>query len=178
MSSTTEIWVAVSGYEGLYEVSDAGRVKNIARRKGTTPGAILKHRPTRDGYSKVLLRNQGADYQTLVHRLVYRSFIGPILDGMQIDHLNGDKTDNTPQNLEAVTQTENIRRSFSRGRNIAKGSRQGRSVFTEAQVLSIKERVHAGEKQNAIAKEFGVTPTAINCIVTGKTWAHVASPHP
>lgn len=176
MIENEEKWAPAPGYEGLYEVSTLGKVRNIAQRRGTKPGLLLRRRITSDGYSKVVLRNCGLDVTLFLHRLVYQSFKGSIPEGMQIDHLDSDKSNNALQNLEVVTQTENIRRSFAKGRNVASGSRQGRAAFTEDQVMNIKIRVRNGEKQNAIAKEFGVTPTAINCIIKGKTWTHVSLP--
>lgn len=176
MIDEVEIWRALIGYEGLYEVSNLGAVRNIAQRRGTRPGLILKNRITKDGYCKVVLRDSGRDVSLFVHRIVYTCFHGPIPDGMEIDHLDGNKKNNASSNFEAVTRLENIARSFRRGRNMAFGSRQGRSAFTENQVLQIKIRVARGERQNAIAAEFGVTPTAINCIIKGKTWVHVKLP--
>lgn len=168
-------WAAVPGWDGYYEASLGGMVRNIMPRKGSIPGKVLKGRPTRDGYLKVVLQKKGATKQsTFVHRLIYQVFKGPIPDGFEVDHLDSCKTNNRASNLEAVPKLVNMQRSFAKGRNMARGAQQGKAVFTDEIVASIRKRVSNGEKQNAIAAEFGVTPTAINCIVKRKTWAHVS----
>lgn len=171
-----ETWVPAYGYESLHSVSDLGRVRNEANRKGTHPGLILKERASSRKLDRphVLLRDGDKVKKWYVHRLVYFSFNGPIPDDMEIDHINGDSRDHRLSNLEAVTKLENMRRAHHMGlMNTAKGSKQHRARFTEQQVLSIRQRVASGEKQVDLAVEFGVTPTAINCIVKRLTWKHV-----
>ena len=122
----------------------------------------------------VILRDGGRDRKWYIHRLVYLSFRGPIEDGLEVDHVNGDRNDNRLANLEAVPRLENMRRAHKMGlMNTANGSRQHRARFTESQVLQIRERVRSGERQVDLAKELGVTPTAINCIVKRHTWRHI-----
>lgn len=168
-----EVWLPVRGYEGLYEVSDLGRVRNIAARKGTVPGLILRHRETRDGYLKVVLRDCGRDRAMTVHRIVYEAHCRPLGADEEVDHVDGNKKNNCRLNLDAVNRLENMQRSFRRGRAMARGEAQGRARFTAEQVVAIRRRVSQGELQKALAAEFGVTPTAINCIVLRKTWAHL-----
>lgn len=171
--SNVENWSPVRGFVGLYEASDHGRIRNIAHRPGTKPGLVLKPRPTTDGYLKVMLRNEGMDRYAFIHRLVFESHRRQLEDGEEVDHLDGNPSNNNLSNLEAVSRTENMRRSFVRGRKAARGEDQGRARFTDAEVVSIRRRVASGELQNALAAEFGVTPTAINCIVLRKTWRHL-----
>lgn len=174
--SPNEEWRPVPDYETLYEVSDHGRVRSIAARRGTSAGRILKGRRTTDGYLKVILRDLGRDCSFFIHRLVVAAFRGNILPDKEIDHIDGDKQNNCLTNLEAVSKLENMRRSFAKGRNIVKGSTHRWATMTEADVSQIRLRVKQGEKQNSIATEYGVTPTAINCLVLGKTWKHVPLP--
>lgn len=172
----TENWVPAFGYESLYSVSDLGRVRSTAKRKGTTPGRLLKPRCSKRQGDRmhVILRDGGRDRKWYIHRLVYLSFRGPIEEGLEVDHVNGDRNDNRLANLEAVPRLENMRRAHKMGlMNTANGSRQHRARFTESQVLQIRERVRSGERQVDLAKELGVTPTAINCIVKRHTWRHI-----
>jgi hypothetical protein len=169
-------WAPVKGWAGLYEFSDSGDVRSSVTRRGSRKGHILKKRWTTDGYVKVVLRRPGEASNLFVHRIVYEAFVGPIPEGMEIDHLDFNKANNSTANLEAVAKRTNIQRSFLRGRNLARGSRQGRASFTENDVTEILQRSMAGEKQVNLAKEYGVTPTAIYCIVKRKTWAHVELP--
>lgn len=168
------IWMPVRDWEGFYEASDLGEVRNVLPRKGTRVGLILKGRPNEDGYLKVVLQRPGQKQSAFVHRVVFEAFRHRLEEEQEVDHLDFVRSNNTLANLEAVTRKVNIERSFAKGRQMARGSRQGRAVFTETQVMSIIQRVADGETQKTIASEFNVTPTAINCIVRGKTWRHVS----
>lgn len=113
--SKQEEWRDLPDYEGRYQVSDTGRVRSPERRD--TLGKlrkqkILKTRKDRFGYMKVWLHGpnkNGTRGRTVsVHRLVAEAFMGP--SDLFVDHLNGLKDDNRPENLEYVTNKENIRR--------------------------------------------------------------------
>lgn len=171
---TAEIWKPVIDWNDFYEASSLGRIRNIQARRGTHAGKILKGRPSKDGYLKVVLQHDGHKKSVFVHRVVHEAFFGAIKPDQEIDHLDFNRANNVLSNLEAVSRQVNIDRSFKKGRDMARGSRQGRSVFTEEQVASILLRVAQGEKQKDLAAEFNVTPTAINCMVKGKTWRHVS----
>lgn len=100
-----EIWKAIPGFEG-YEASDLGRIRSLNyRRSGKMK--VLKAGFNR-GYCWVRLSKDGKQKYFLVHRLVWISFRGPIPKGLQINHLNEDKSDNRLSNLEMVTAKQNI----------------------------------------------------------------------
>ena len=97
-----EIWRDIKGYEGLYQVSNCGRVRSSY--KG---GRILKPNLSFYGYWRVQLWRGGKGRSIYVHRLVAQAFI-PNPDGKpQINHINGIKTDNRVENLEWCTNMEN-----------------------------------------------------------------------
>lgn len=98
-----EIWKDVVGYEGAYIVSNAGNVKRV-KAKGTNERLVAKV-PDRDGYIKVHLSRNGKAKKAILHRLVASAFIGP--SKLEVDHINGIKTDNRVENLEYVTSREN-----------------------------------------------------------------------
>lgn len=112
---THEEWRPVVGYEGLYEVSSIGRVRSHERtvfftdmRVRTWPATIRKT-PLSHGYPSVNLTDNDGNHRTRpVHRLVAEAFIGPILEGMVVRHLNDVPTDNRLENLAIGTQSENI----------------------------------------------------------------------
>lgn len=109
-----EIWKPIKGYEGLYEVSNLGRVKSLERvrpnmSKGLYKERILKNQISRGGYHKVaLLRNEGKMKLYSVHRLVAEAFIPNPFNKPCIDHINTIKTDNSIENLRWATWKENI----------------------------------------------------------------------
>lgn len=102
-----EEWRSVVGYEGLYQVSDEGRV-----RRG---GRVLKRQHTANGYPVVQLWRDGEPKTCLVHRVVAEAFIGTVPDGKEVNHRDGDKENATPSNLEYVTRSENSIHAYKTG---------------------------------------------------------------
>jgi len=100
-----ERWLPVVGYEGLYEVSDLGRVRSLPRN--TTSGRILCLSISGPGYQQVSLFAQGRLKKTYVHHLVAEAFIGPRPEGYEIRHLDGDRLNNTLANLRYGVHSEN-----------------------------------------------------------------------
>ena len=91
------------------------------------------------------------------HRASYEAFVGPIGDGLAIDHLCRNPSCVNPEHLEAVTPAENARRG-----HVAK--------LTSQQALEIRHRAAAGESRRSLAEEFGVSKSAVKHIVRGRTW--------
>lgn len=107
-----EVWKDVPGYEGRYQVSDFGRVKSLPKRRGRGKGylyaeAFLAPSIHHHGYAQVHLRKNGKGKSIFVHRLVASAFISNSEGKEQINHINGDKTDNRLENLEWCTNGEN-----------------------------------------------------------------------
>src|SRR5262245_55882735 len=97
---TYETWRPVVGFSG-YEISDAGRVKSLARRN--LQGAMRRERILRTdrlcGYLLVRLARDGIKHPRLVHRLVLEAFVGVCPAGLQTRHLNSIRDDNRLENL-------------------------------------------------------------------------------
>ena len=109
-----EIWRPVKGYEGLYEVSNLGRVKSVERtvfyKDGRTymhKGQIMTGSDNGKGYRVVSLRTGNKRTDKLIHRLVAEAFIPNPDNKKEIDHINTDKTDNRVENLKWCTRKEN-----------------------------------------------------------------------
>lgn len=113
-----EIWKDIPEYEGMYQVSNLGRVKSLPRtityrdgRKGLFKETILKQGISRKGYLKVYLSKKSKKYTVSVHKLVAMAFLGFIptgtTKGLVVDHKNEIKTDNRVENLQLITNREN-----------------------------------------------------------------------
>ena len=101
-----EIWKDIKGYEGLYQISNLGRVKSL-NYIHTGREKILKPSVDKQGYLNICLCKNGVKKWYLVHRLVYEAFVGDIPKGMQVNHINEIKTDNRAVNLNLMTPKEN-----------------------------------------------------------------------
>lgn len=109
-----EIWKDIVGYEGLYQVSNMGRIKNIKR------GTIRVPRKQRQGYELMNLSRDHKISYLYIHRIVWEAFNGPIPDGLEIDHKDGTKNNNKLCNLRVVTKVENINNPVTRERYLLK----------------------------------------------------------
>lgn len=164
-----EIWKPCPGYEGLYSVSAAGRVRRDVSRTRTKAGYNMKLTISRDGYATVGLSAPGRRERTLrVHRLVYEAHRGSIPKGCVINHLDGNKLNNNIENLECVTNAENIRHAF---REL--GRRRTGEKLNEKIVLEMRQRRADGESFRVIAIDYDVTIPTVASVCKGRTWRHV-----
>ena len=115
MRNSEEKFVDVVGYEGIYQVSDFGRVKSLARNS-ECKDRFLKPYLAGKGYPQVKLSLKGRVKNFYVHSLVAQAFLDFTIGGeLVIDHLDGNKLNNYVWNLEVVTNRENLSR-FRRDR--------------------------------------------------------------
>lgn len=108
-----EIWQPVLScehrYRDRYEVSNLGRIRaaSFARIKGSKPGRVISQSKDDKGYLQVMLWKAYRQHTIKVHRLVAEAFLGPRPPGAQVNHIDGEKTNNRIDNLEWVSNQEN-----------------------------------------------------------------------
>jgi len=167
-----ENWIKIPEYEGLYEVSDLGRVKRLRRVVPLPKGGfrldkekVMCLKTNRLGYFFISLSKEGISKTFKVHRLVMACFIGP--SDLLVNHKNFIKADNRLLNLEYVTHQENF--DHSRERHLASVVRGDRNHRTKipcselADILGKRGLVPC----TVLAKKYGVHHSTISRIWRG-----------
>lgn len=178
MDSVPEEWRAIPGYSG-YEASDLGRIRSVDRvvisiRK-TGPkelkwkGRILKQNNSR-GYRTVCVDGDRRSHG--VHRLVAFTFIGPCPTDYQVDHINYNRIDNRPCNLEYVTAQENMRRASVHRVAMGIHGKSQNARLTEQQVASIRER-YKKIPTRQLASEFGISARHVRSVASGHCYKYI-----
>jgi hypothetical protein len=165
-----EEWRDVTGYEGLYQVSNLGRVKsfpcpgNYGRSGIRTPITHYK------GYKWLYLSKDKEKHNFKIHRLVAMAFIPNPNNYPQVNHKNGIKDDNYVENLEWCNNSQNIQHAYDTGLAQGKGEKHFRSKFKDEDIKKIR---NLKLSQSKIAKRYGVCKSTIQCILVRRTWKHI-----
>lgn len=178
---SAEVWKPIPGYEGLYEVSDQGRVRSLDRvveqlgrwgiYKRLFRGRVLATSPHPGGYRLVHLWRDGKRYATTVHVLVAAAFLGPCPCGQEVRHKDGVAGGHGLANLEYGTRKENHADKHRHGTHL-QGEKQNGAVLTEAAVRAI--RAARGVTHQALADRFGCSRRNVGRILNRELWRHVA----
>ena len=161
--SVNERWSDCYGYAGVYEVSSLGRVRRIGKARSARVGRILTPALHKSGYEVVNLWRNNKGKVHSVHRLVAMAFV-PGDHSLSVNHIDGDKRNNTPSNLEWVTLAENTRHQWDTGLANSSGCYRPEKVSLE-QRKEIRRRALAGERQKDIASDYGCSQSLISWIV-------------
>ncbi len=159
----------IQGFEN-YEVDELGQVWSLPKktRKGTRLIKALRHPKT--GYMYLDLCKDGNVKKFTVHRLVALAYLPNPENKPQVNHINGDKTDNRLENLEWCTRSENQKHSIDIGLRSAKGVKNSQCKLTEQDVLYIR---NSKENGSILAKKFNISNPTICDIRNGRSWTHI-----
>ena len=177
MSEEIEIWKPLIykgvDYTGHYEVSNLARVKSLERivKHGDisrhVPEKILKNILMLNGYHMIGVSLRGVGVKLGVARAVATAFIPNPDNKPQVNHIDANKLNNLPSNLEWCTAKENAKHA------IDMGLRPPPRKLKEYQVIEIIKRSLNNENRVSIARDYGVCPQNIISIMTNKTWKHL-----
>ncbi|MDQ3747992.1 MAG: NUMOD4 domain-containing protein [Acidobacteriota bacterium] len=178
---TNEEWRDIVGYEGIYQVSNFGRICRISKygeKSLLSPGVC-------NGYFRVNLCSGNRAKKEFVHRLVAAAFLKPDAVRKWVNHKDAIKTNNAIYNLEYVTMLENSahakklglhlsgeRHAFRRDPSrIPRGEERGWSKFTNQQVKEIKQMLADKTYTGAeLARIYNVSPSTISSIKHNRNW--------
>jgi hypothetical protein len=110
-----EIWKDVDGYEGLYKVSNLGRVLGLRRKSRKNSDNYLSPATNRKGYNTLCFTKDKVKKTVKVYRIVAIAFIENPENKATVNHKNGIKTDDRAENLEWMTNLENMRHGYENG---------------------------------------------------------------
>jgi hypothetical protein len=175
-----EEWRPVIGYEGLYEVSNWGRIRSLARtiphkhpgHTSIVPGRLRVLVLKKEGYFGLTLTDRnGRKVNGLVHQLVAAAWIGPKPPGFQVDHIDGDKRNNMSRNLRYLTPKEQMD-AGNFERRVAHGATHYYAKLSSTDVVEIRRLCLEGMTQTEVAKMFNVRQQTISKIVRNKARRH------
>lgn len=179
ITTMEQIWKDIPEYEGRYQISNDGRVRSLERKvylesRGiyrTVKEITLKGSPDTLGYPTVALWKENKLDMRRVHRLVAEMYVPNQDNKPQVNHIDGDKTNNNFTNLEWVTMSENIKHAYKTKLIDKRGEKSHCNKLTEEQVNQIRNG-HEGLSQKAIGSLYGVDGSVISKIRSGKAWKH------
>lgn len=155
-----------------YQVSNLGRVRRSAPGRKTYDGKVMTPKLIRIGYYVVAPTVQGSNKTFYIHDLVASAFIGQKPQGMHVNHIDGDKKNNSASNLEYVTRKGNMEHAARTGLMVH-GAKHHQSKLNPISVAQLRCDRAAGISYSKLANKYGVSiATAFNA-VNGKNWSHV-----
>ena len=171
INTQIEVWEDIKGYEGLYQVSNMGRVKSLERtvtrkngRRQTIQERILNPKTERNGYLRIELCNgSGKKKSFLVHRLVCEAFHENTENNKPcVNHIDENKANNTASNLEWCTYKENLNH----------GTRSARSAKALSkpvgQYAKDEELIKIWQSTREVQRQLGLDQSTISKVALGK----------
>lgn len=178
-----EKWIPLN-INRLFEVSNKGRIRRKLVKRN--PYMYYKLDTTHQGYKRVMIFfNEKSDFcqwgdkssvkkRFQVHRLVAEHFIPNPEGKPQFNHIDCNPSNNNVENLEWVTESENLSYAYKMGRVSKAGVKNSIAKLCDSDIVEIRSLYrHGGIFQREIANKFGVTPSLISMIVNNKIWTHL-----
>lgn len=173
MGFDNEIWKDIVGFEGLYQISNQGRVKSLQRfakcRFGlrVVPETICKHSVNESGYAIIPLSRGNKSYGCRINRLVAQHFKPNPLELPEVNHMDGDKLNNNDWNLEWSTESDNRKHAYDTGLNT------GRKGTGKVPDKVVQEIVASGLTVEELSAIHGLRQGHVRDIKARRIYKHV-----
>lgn len=182
-SNQHEEWRPIPGHPML-EASSCGRIKRLERAlsvaprnekghptgnfRSSIPGGIVSQHKHSNGYMVVQVMMGGKRARHLVHRLVATAFVDGYFDGATVDHIDGCRTNNAPENLRWVSRQKNTELQNAHGRGAPRGQKHPVAKLKDENIDEILALRKSGLAYDKIGKKYNVSGSLIHKICSGK----------
>lgn len=164
-------WIAALLKEGVYSITSDGQVTRHFKTK--PPSLVKTHKHPVTGYRSFTPSWRGVAKCVLLHRMVAIAHI-PNPKGLPIvNHIDGNKSNNSSANLEWSTYAGNNKHAYDTGLKSAKGEKNGYSKLSESEVLEMRRLSSSGFSNTEIGEKFGIHRVTVGEICRRKLWSHI-----
>lgn len=175
----SEVWVAIKGMEGHYEVSNYGRLRSLDRvvftKKGGVylrKGRVRKLQSSAHGYPILLLSVNGQFINVRLHRLVAEHFCHKPEGCNVVNHIDNNPMNNYYKNLEWTNLLGNSEHAARQGRH-NHGERNGKARLTREDVVDIHTMYAEGHSKEVISTKYNISTWHCKDILAGRRWVRV-----
>lgn len=168
----------IPGFENYIVNSDGfiktkDRLINSPNGKRMLKGRILKGYTTNKGYKSIVIKTKYKVHHISIHRAVAIAFLENTDNFSEVDHIDGNKSNNNVNNLQWISRLKNMQKAWNDG-SIKKlsGEDCSNAKLSYQEVTEIKKLRHSGMKINDIAKKYSMNRSSISSILKGKSWPH------
>lgn len=184
MIDCEEVWEPIKGWELIAEVSNLGRIRTLPRkpefvRKGkqfncNLKGKIVSPYVAKNGYLTIAFMTNKVRKKVLVHRAVAHAFVDGHFEKATVNHIDGNKLNNLPSNLEWVSLADNSKHAWEIGLVNLRGENQPGHKLSIQQVKIVRRLLKSNAANpNELSVLMGVSAALIYLIQKGKRWSHI-----